>query len=186
MRRLPSLTNVPTNYVQGTFTGPAARSADYPPLAIAISILRDRVYSEVRVKRNLSYAPNAFLDQHSASSGGVYVTAVDANLSVQLMLAEITRLKSEPVDAETLTAVAAQFATTTYMNTESSASQAGNLAKYELIGGGWRNADTLLNRLKAVTAADVQRGCRQYMRNLQFVVVGNENAINRQVFTKEP
>src|SRR5882762_2211262 len=53
---------------------------------VASSLLRDRVFEEVRVKRNLSYAPDAFLRSQSANIGGLYVTAVDANQAVRVML----------------------------------------------------------------------------------------------------
>ena len=65
---------------------------DIHAMQIASSILRDRVFEEVRVKRNLSYAPSAFLNSQGANVGGIYVTAVDANKAVRVMLDEIKRL----------------------------------------------------------------------------------------------
>ena len=61
-------------------------------------MLRDRVFQEVRAKRNLSYAPDAFLRNQGANIGGIYVTAVDANQSVNVMLDEIARLQRVPID----------------------------------------------------------------------------------------
>ena len=174
---------LPTNYIQGLFTAPTLTSPDIYAMRVAASLLRDRVFEEVRVKRNLSYAPDAFLRTQAANVGGLYVTAVDANQSIRVMLNEIARLQSEPVSAEDIHAVVAQYLTTYYLGQETNAAQAGELAQYELIGGGWRNSVDFLEKLTAVTPADVQRVAQKYMRNIRFVVLGNPNSVDTNVFT---
>jgi len=174
---------LPTNYIQGLFTAPPLTSPDIYPMRIASSLLRDRVFEEVRVKRNLSYAPDAFLRTQAANVGGLYVTAVDANQSIRVMLNEIARLQSEPVSADDIHAVIAQYLTTYYLGQETNAAQAGELAQYELIGGGWRNSVDFLEKLSAVTPADIQRVSQKYMRNIRFVVLGNPQSVDPNVFT---
>ncbi len=174
---------LPTNYVQGIFGAPSIISPDIYPMRVAASLLRDRVFEEVRVKRNLSYAPDAFLRSQSANIGGLYVTAVDANQAVRVMLNEILRLQREPINQDDITAVIAQFLTTYYMSQETNAAQAAELAQYELIGGGWRNSLLFLEKLRAVTPADVQRVAQKYMHNFRFVVLGNPQQIDKNVFT---
>jgi zinc protease len=120
---------LPTNYVQGMFTAPPITSPDIYPMRVASSLLRDRVFEEVRVKRNLSYAPDAFLRHQSANIGGLYVTAVDANQAVRVMLNEITRLQREPIGRDDIKAVIAQFLTTYYIGQETNAAQAAELAQ---------------------------------------------------------
>ena len=178
--------SLPTNYVQGLFTAPPITSPDVYPMRIAGSILRDRVFEEVRVKRNLSYAPNAFLSSTAANTGGIYVTAVDANQAVRVMLNEIARLQNEPIDQDDIKSSVAQFLTTYYLGQETNAAQAAELAQYELIGGGWRNALQFLDKLRAVTPADVQRVSQKYMRNIRFVVLGNPSQIDKTIFTGQP
>ena len=174
---------LPTNYVQGLFTAPSLTSPDIYAMRIASSMLRDRVFEEVRVKRNLSYAPDAFLRTQAANVGGLYVTAVDANQSIRVMLNEIARLQNQPVDADDIHAVIAQYLTTYYLGQETNAAQAGELAQYELIGGGWRNSVNFLERLTAVTPADIQRVAQKYMKNIRFVVLGNPKSVDEGVFT---
>jgi predicted Zn-dependent peptidase len=174
---------LPTNYVQGLFTAPSLTSPDIYAMRIASSLLRDRVFEEVRVRRNLSYAPDAFLRTQAANVGGLYVTAVDANQSIRVMLSEIARLQNEPVGDSDIHAVIAQYLTTYYLGQETNAAQAGELAQYELIGGGWRNSVDFLERLNAVTPADIQRVSQKYMKNIRFVVLGNPRSIDTGVFT---
>jgi len=174
--------DLPTNYIQGLFTAPPITSPDIYPMRVASSILRDRVFEEVRVRRNLSYAPDAFLRGQSANTGGLYVTAVDANQAVRVMLNEIARLQHDPIGPDDINAVIAQFLTSYYIGQETNAAQAGDLAQNELIGGGWRNSLTFLEKLRAVTPADVQRVAQKYMRNIRFVVLGNPQQIDKSVF----
>ncbi len=175
--------DLPTNYIQGLFTAPSLTSPDIYAMRVASSLLRDRVFEEVRVRRNLSYAPDAFLRTQAANVGGLYVTAVDANQSIRVMLSEIARLQNEPVSASDIHAVVAQYLTTYYLGQETNAAQAGELAQYELIGGGWRNSVEFLDRLMAVTPADIQRVAQKYMRNIRFVVLGNPRSVDTGVFT---
>jgi zinc protease len=174
---------LPTNYVQGLFTAPSLTSPDIYAMRIASSMLRDRVFEEVRVRRNLSYAPDAFLRTQAANVGGLYVTAVDANQSIHIMLNEIARLQQQSVSAEDIQAVVAQYLTSYYLGQETNAAQAGELAQYELIGGGWRNSVDFLEKLNSVTPAEVQKVAQKYMRNIRFVVLGNPQSVDTAIFT---
>jgi zinc protease len=176
---------LPTNYIQGLFTAPSLTAADIYPMRIAAAILRDRVFEEVRVKRNLSYAPNAFLGSQGANVGGLYVTAVDANQAISVMLNEVARLQHEPIENEDITAIVSQYLTTYYLGQETNAAQVGELAQYELIGGGWRNSVDFIEHLRAVNPADVQRVSQKYMRNIRFVVIGDPKRIDKNVFTHQ-
>ncbi len=176
---------LPTNYVQGVFSAPPLTSPDIYPMRVATSMLRDRVFEEVRVRRNLSYAPSAFLGSQGANLGGIYVTAVDANQAVRVMLAEIERLQREPLGRDDIGSIIAQSLTSYYMGQETNAAQAGELAQHELIGGGWRNSVQVMERLNAVTPEDVQRVTKKYMRNIRFVVLGDPKSVDLEVFTGE-
>jgi len=177
--------SLPTNYIQGFFTAPPLTGPDIYAMSVASSLLRDRVFEEVRVKRNLSHSPNAFLSSQSANVGGIYVTAVDANQAVSVMLDQIKLLQTEPINEEDIAEVVSQFLTTHYLGQETNAAQAASFAEYELIGGGWRNSFELLTRLSSVTPAEVQRVAQMYMRNIRFVVLGDPKSIDKNVFTNQ-
>ncbi|MDT7541086.1 MAG: zinc protease [Acidobacteriota bacterium] len=174
-----------TNYIQGVFAAPPLTDPDIYPMRIASSLLNDRIFSEVRVRRNLSYAPSAFLRDQGANLGGIYVTSVGehTNEAVSVMLYEINRLQHEPADPSELTSEVSGYLTKYYIGQETNGAQAGELAKYELIGGGWRNSIHFLERLRAVTPADVQRVARKYIKNLRFVVLGDPKGVDKNLFT---
>ncbi len=176
---------IPTNYVQGVFAAPAMTSEDIYPMRVASFILGQRVLEEVRFKRNLSYAPDAFLGSQGANIGGIYVTAVDANQAVRVMLGEIIRLQNEQIDNDDITAAVSGYLTNYYLRQETNAAQVGELAQYELIGGGWRNAMVFIERLRAVRPTDVERVAQKYMRNMRFVVLGDPSRVDKKVFTTQ-
>lgn len=176
---------IPTNYVQGIFAAPPLTSEDIYPMRIASFILSQRVLEEVRFKRNLSYAPDAFLGSQGANIGGIYVTATDTNQAVRVMLGEIMRLQHEQIDADDITAAVSGYLTNYYLRQETNAAQAAELAQYELIGGGWRNSLNYIERLRAVRPADVERVSQKYMRNLRFVVLGDPASVDKKVFTSQ-
>ncbi|MBK6749463.1 MAG: insulinase family protein [Pyrinomonadaceae bacterium] len=174
--------DLPTNYIQGVFDAPSIKSSDYYAMRVATTLLRERVFEEVRTKRNLSYAPSADMGTLSINSGNIYVTAVDANQSVSIMLNEIKELQNIPVSERDISGVAGQFLTSYFIGQETNAAQAAEIARYELVGGGWRNAFEFINRVKQVTPADVQRVSQKYMKNLRFVVLGKPASIDRNIF----
>ncbi len=176
---------LPTNYIQGVFAAPSLTSADIYPMRVASALLNSRVLYEVRFKRNLSYAPDAFLREQGANVGGIYVTAVDANQAISVMRNEIARLQRAPADAGDIAQEISGYLTKYYMGEETNMAQVQELARYELLGGGWRNSLDFLEHLRTVSPQDVQRVAQKYMRNLRFVVIGDPKSIDRNVFTNQ-
>ncbi|HSK73235.1 MAG TPA: pitrilysin family protein [Pyrinomonadaceae bacterium] len=176
--------SLPTNYVKGIFPAPSITDPDYHAMRVAITILQSRVYQEVRVRRNLSYAPNAEMGDLAANTANIYVTAVDANQAVKVMLSEIEDMKRSPVSEDIFGGLPGFFLTTYYLGQETNSAQVAELARYELIGGGWRNAFDFLDKIRAVKPEDVQRVSQKYMKNIRFVVIGDPTAVNKEIFLR--
>lgn len=176
---------LPTNYIQGIFEAPPLSSPDYPAMRVAIAILQANIFQEVRIKRQLSYAPNAEINSLSTNTANIYATAVDANQVASVMLDEINNLKVRRYNEAVIEQIAGNFLTLYYLEQQTNAAQAVELAKYELIGGGWENAFDFLNRVREVKPGDVQRVAKKYMRNLRFVVIGDPLAINEKIFLQK-
>ena len=173
---------LPTNYVQGNFNAPSLSSPDFYAMRVATTILQQRVFQEVRVARQLSYAPNADMGNNAVNTGNIYVSAVDANQAVAVMLDEIKRLQTVPITSDEISGMAGQYLTTYYLGHETNAAQARSLAEYELIGGGWRNSFEFLNHIREVQPSDVQAVAKKYIKNIRFAVVGDPAAIDRSIF----
>ena len=173
---------LPTNYIQGVFAAPDLNNPDYYAMRMAMTILQIRIFQEVRQKRQLSYAPSADLESLASNTAKIYVTAVDANQAVKVMLNEVNNMKTQMLPAPALSSISGQFLTLHYLDQETNAAQARELAKYELIGGGWRNAFDFLEKIRQVTPQNVQDVSKKYMKNIRFTVVGDPKAIDEKIF----
>jgi zinc protease len=170
---------LPTNYLLGYAPGPAATSPDYMALRVATAVLSGRLFTEVRSRRNLSYAVESPFVERGSAVGGLYVTTVDPNAVLRIMHDELTALQNEQVDAEGLKRLEQQFITEYYLKNETNDDQANVLARAELYEGDYRAADRFMARLRRVTPADVQRVARQYLTGFRFAYVGDVNKVDR-------
>ncbi len=168
---------LPTNYIQGSYAAPERGTTDGYTMLIANSILRDRVWEEVRTKRSLSYAPTAFYRTNFSNLGAIYVTAVNPDTTIKVMINEIERLKNEPISDKELTNKVRQFITYYYMGKETNQAQANALAFYELAGIGYNRVSKFLTYVNKVTPKDIQDVAQKYMKNLQFVLIGNPETL---------
>ena len=174
---------LPTNYIRGQFATPDPGDPDYPAMQVALDILSDRFFEEVRTKRNLSYAVFAGLSQRRANYGLVYVTAVQPDTTLEVMLYEVERLKTEPITTERLAENVNVFLTQYWLAQETNMGQAGTLGTFEIAGGGWENAARFVNGVREVTPADIQRVAAAYLKDIHFVVIGNPGTIDDALFT---
>jgi len=171
-----------TNYVKGVFAAPQIGDPDYYAMRVAIAILQQQVFQEVRVKRNLSYAPGADMNGFAANTANISVSAVNANEAIKVMLGVIDGLKNSTVSQEVIGEMGNFFLTTYYLKQETNAAQAGELASYELNGGGWRSSLGFLDKMREVTPDDVRRVSNKYMKNIRFIVVGNPASVDKKIF----
>ena len=192
-RRLPALAaakptvtvverSLPTNYVQGLYVAPSRASRDLPALQLAARVLSERLFEEVRTKRNLTYAVGSSLSSGLVGRGALYVTAVEPDTTLKVILTEVRRLQHEPVSRDRLQETVNVYATNYWMSQETNLGQAQQLGLWELTGGGWRNALTYVDRMKRVTPADVQRVATRYLKNARFVVIGDPKKIDKALF----
>lgn len=173
---------LPTNYVSGQFAGPALADPTHPAAMLALSVLRDRLFEEVRTKRNLSYAPGAGLGSHAANLGWIYVTAVEPARTLGVMRDEMRRLCEEPLNAKELRDKVQVYVTRYHLQNETNQAQAGFLARYELLGGGWKRAGQFVERLEALQAAEVQAAAQAMLRHIQYTYLGDPDLAEPAAF----
>ena len=175
---------LPTNYLLGYYGGPPASSADYPALRVATAVLSGRLFSEIRSRRNLTYAVDAPFVERAVSVGGLYVTTTQPELTLGLIQAEVVRLQQEVLDPEGLERLVQQFITEYFLNNETNAAQANFVARAVLYRGNAAAANEFVDDLRAVSPADVQRVARTYMRGIRFAYVGDAALAPRRIVDK--
>lgn len=176
---------VATNYMLGYYSAPPPTHPDYFLLKVATSILADRLFEEVRTKRNLTYAVSAGLGSRQRNYGYLYTTAVDPKTTVSVMYAEVERLQNEPIDADELNDQLAVFLTEFYLGQETVDAQVSSLGASEVVGGGWEQTLVFIDRVRAVTPADIQRVAKEYMRNVHWGYVGDPAKADKALLTSK-
>jgi zinc protease len=175
---------LPTNYLLGYVPGPAATSPDYTALRVATAVLSGRLFTEVRSRRNLSYAVESPFLERAHAIGGLYVTTVDPNAVLRIMRDELNALQNDQVEAAGLKRLEQQFITEYYLKNETNADQANVLARAELYQGDYRAADRFMEELRKVTPADVERVAKTYLTNFRFAFVGDTTKVDRALLSQ--
>ncbi len=174
--------DLPTDYIVGLFPAPSFASTESYAMQIAGSVLRNRLFEEVRTKRGLSYAPAGGTGSSFSGYGYVYVTAVKPDTTVKVMIAELKRLQETKLSGKELGDELNWFIIRYYLQNESNQSQVSALARYELAGAGYQESDSLVANLMKVTPDEVQAVCKKYIGNLQFVLIGNPASLQVRNF----
>jgi len=175
---------LPTNYLLGYVSGPAATTRDYDALRVATAVLSGRLFTEVRSRRNLSYAVESPFVERANAVAGLYVTTVDPNAVLRIMRNELSTLQTETVDPEGLKRLVQQFITEYFLKNETNADQANVLARAEVFEGDYREADRFMANLQKVTPDDVRRAARDYLKDFRFAYVGDASKLDRSLLTQ--
>ncbi len=121
--------------------------------------MSSRLFQEIREKRGLVYSTYSFSAGY-ADTGyfGMYAGCSPARTGevIDLLGAELDRLAADGVDAEELRRAVGQLSGGLVMALEDSSSRMSRLGRSELVSGEFVDMDASLDRIRAVTAADVQ------------------------------
>jgi zinc protease len=173
---------LPTNYIMSMFAGPTWSDPDFIPLWLGMSLLGQRVFDEVRTKRNLSYAPSAFFDEGLAAPfGALYVTAVDPSTTMRVMFDEAHRLQTELIPAKELDGSKAVFLSGYLQQHESVDGQAYDLGTALLVGGDYHLAATNIDRVRATTPEAVRSAAQKWLGNMQTAIVGDPTKLDAKI-----
>jgi zinc protease len=170
---------LPTNYITGYYAAPSLSDPDYPAFRAATDILSDRLFEEVRTKRNMTYAVAAALDSRAANFGRLYVTAIAPDTTMKVIFSTVKTLQDSVVTAQNIAENVNAALTSYLMRQETNMGQAAVLGSWELNGGGWQNYEKFMASYKTASPADIQRVARKYMQHARFVVVGDPAKVTR-------
>ncbi|MBS2024840.1 MAG: insulinase family protein [Deltaproteobacteria bacterium] len=175
---------IPTNYLRGFHSAPGVGQPGYAAAQVTAAYLWDKLFEEVRTKRNLSYAPGAgMLVTGGVSMGFVGVSAVDPNAAYKVMLDVLRGLQTTPLTEAELAGAKAEFLTNFLMGAAATDGQAEQLAFCELSGGSWKLARTFAGEVSAVTPAEVQAYAKAHMSKLQTVMLGDPAKLDKGLAT---
>jgi len=147
-------------------------SGDAPALELLSTILQEgrasRLYRRLVYEQRLALTIGgdyAYLsrDPNLFWFSGTPLPGQAPDVLEQAIMAEIERVKSEPVPEEEIERAMNQIESGFIWRQDSIYSRAAILARFELVGS-WRNSESFVSLIRGVTAADLQRAARAYFQ----------------------
>ena len=171
--------NVPLPAVALTYLTPSVVSADSDALRVAESILSSgessRLYQSLVYSQQLAVEAFAQADLREDSGlfilGAIIASGKRPDEAERALLAELKRLQDEPVSKAELEKAVNQLVTNQLRERETNNGKAFSLARAVVLLGDARRVNTDIERLQAVTAADVQRVLKKYFNDTNRVVI---------------
>lgn len=154
------------------FHVPNYTSKDAPALELLSTILQggraSRLYRRLVYERRLALSIGGDYTYHSQDPNlfwysGTPLPGQTHEALEQAIMAEIERVKNEPVPEEEIERAKNQIEAAFVWRQDSVYSRASSLARFELTGS-WRNGESFVPLIRRVTAADLQRVARAYFQ----------------------
>ena len=177
--------DIATNYIRGYMTAPKMDSKEGVAMMIAMRVLRQRLFIEIRTKRGLSYAPSSFYSNGIVNSpyNAIYVTTTDPKQSMEVMVNEIDKLRNEGFTQKELLDIQQTFLTNHYMGLETMASQSSNLGLAELKGN-WKMSEEFSNIVNDITLEDMNNAIKKYTDKISWSYLGKKDMVNEEDFVQ--
>jgi zinc protease len=181
-------------YLRGDFAAPAPSESDYMPLSIGMKILSDLLFNVVRDKYGAVYSPGAYIHGFNANYGSVtlFKTKIPgkAKTYIDEAVALLASGKAVAIDPETskdgysplsdvLEATKAQFVNELYESQATNAAVAGRIAASVISTGDYRSYLLDTDKIRAVTAAQVQSAVDKYLLkgSIAWVALGSADVL---------
>lgn len=150
------------NVIVGT-TGPTATDERRFVLLVLNTVLgggmSSRLFQEIREQRGLAYSTYSFAGSYSDTGMfGLYAGCTPARVDqvTDLLIEQWERLAQEPVTSGELNRAVGQISGGLVLGMEDTGSRMTRLGKAELVTGSLLTIDESLDKIRAVTAAEVQ------------------------------
>jgi len=150
---------------------------DRPAFEIINAVLgaggHSRLFQEIREKKGLSYLVGSLY--HPLSDTGLWATYAGTspkNIETvkSIFFQQIRRMQEEPLSAKELADIKNYIRGRILIQTENN-SRLSDFIGLSFFGGPWQLPHEFLNKLEAVTAADVMRVARTYLREDQWNLI---------------
>lgn len=169
-----------TSYMVARYLAPNRGDSLYFPMMRLTSFLAGHMFREVRVQRNLSYAPDAEIEFGRSSYGQLTVSTTLPDSTWRVAKGDVVDLFREIVISEqSIRNGLVGWLTSNYMRQQTAESQANEMGIAELYTGSWKNAFRTLDAIRAIKPAQMNLAARRYLRNFTIVIVGNPSEIDK-------
>ncbi|HRV53455.1 MAG: insulinase family protein [Bacteroidia bacterium] len=175
--------DIATNYLMGIMSAPSLNSDEGVQISLAMRMLYDRFFVELRTKRSLSYAPAAGYNSGAITSpySYVYITTTDPKAALNVMVAIIDSVKKNGFTEKELKDMRQKFLTNYYQKLETSEAQSGALGKSEAAGS-WKMDDAFTEKINSAKLKDINNTFNKYTAAIKWSYLGKKDAVTKDDF----
>lgn len=174
---------ISTNYLCGIMSGIPWDSPDAVAMMLAMSIMYDKYFIELRSKRGLSYAPAAYMNNAAITSpfSVFYITTDKPKEAISVMVDIINDVRKNGFSSEDFSKAKETYLTRHFMRLENASSQSLNIGRWKVRNNlaAFDNFEALLN---AVTISDINRVFNSNTGNIKWTYLGDETKISPEDF----
>jgi len=158
---------------------PTFNAKDYPAIVLLNVILgsaglSSRLFLELRDKKGLAYTVRSSYETYqTCASFSIYIATEPKNIQISLdgFKEEIDKFKQFPVDDIELDFSKNNVIGKQQFVTETNSQQANLLSYYEIVGLGYDYQDKIIEKIKKVTAAEIQDCANKYFTDNSVVSI---------------
>jgi zinc protease len=178
--------DIATNYIKGSMSVPSIKDKDAVPMRLAMSMMGDHFFVELRTKRGLTYAPAAYYTSNMVNSPQAvfYASSTDPKQSLQVMIDEINNIKNNGFKEKELKDKKEKYLTGHYSKLETNGAQTYALGVAE-VAGSWKINETFMTDVEKTTINDVNNAFKKYSNTINWMYLGKETAVSKDDF-KQP
>ncbi len=170
---------LPTDYIVGYYLVPSKGDSDYYPYLRLRNFFGGFVFNHIRVQHNLAYAPSVDDQDGRTSVGIITVQTPYVDSAIKIIYNDVDFFQQNLIRQSAIREGVAGWATRNYLNAETTSEQAISLGQAALTTGDWHNAFFDYDKLANVTPVQLQQAAVKYLRNFNWVVVGDTTGIDK-------
>lgn len=172
-----------TNYIVARYLAPNRTDSLYYPMMRLISFVSGSLFREVRIERNLSYAPDADVTFANTSYGEISISTTLPDSAWRVAKGDVIDFfRDYVIKDEYMKSGLNSWITSNYMREQTNESQANELGKAKLYTGSWKNAFGVVEGVSSITSEQMNLAAQRYLKNFTIVIVGDPASITRDEF----
>ena len=164
--------NIATNYIAGVINAPGLGDADYPAFRLGVSILNSAMFDYIRLTKQLSYAPSAYITEGRISYLTLYASTSQSAETVKGMRMLIAFMKNKTQSEKAMVNLRKSQLQSYIRRQELMSQITDELGEAEIMGG-WKLAENLPERISSITAEDVRDVMNKYANNISWAYIGD-------------
>lgn len=178
--------DIATNYIRGIMSAPSLNEQEGVPMMLAMAIMRNRFFVELRTKRGLTYAPNAGYTSTIFNNPYAlfYATSTDPKQTLKVMIDQINEVKNQGFKEKELTDMKETYLTNYFLDLETNGSQTMSLGLSE-VAGSWKLTENFMSKVERASIQDLNNVFKKYSTSINWMYLGKEAVISKDDF-KQP